>query len=108
MIHPMQYELERAYPTRYEHNGARMRQCAEAAALRKAKRLHIAWTSLFVIVLLVILLAASLGFNAGVIAALTYPLQEDSQSQSQSQYSSVERVCGPIEAGVDAQCFDSP
>ena len=104
MIHPMQHELERAYHTRSQENAARMRQCAEAAALGRAKRMRIAWTTLVLILLLVILLPASMAFNAGVIAAVTYPAQE----VNQLPYPSGGRVCGPIEAGVDAQCVDSP
>jgi hypothetical protein len=147
MIHPMQYELERAYHRRCEHNAARKRQAVEAEVLGKISGVagprpgvevvaHICRRVLLTSIALlagarptrstlpwagvvVISLLASLAFNAGVIGALGHSeasheyratlrsntLNEQDDAQLQLP---MNRVCWPIEAGVDAQCFDSP
>lgn len=86
----------------------------ERSATRLLPR-YMAWA-----VLVVITIGAGLAFGVGVSAALDHSAASDEylatplshtrtqQDGSQFQRSSLSRVCWPIEAGVDAQCFDTP
>jgi hypothetical protein len=88
---------------RYERSGA-----------RPTPR-YMAWA-----VLVVITMVAGLAFEAGVSGALGHtaasyeytatPVSHTLRQQDGSQFegSSLSRVCWPVEAGVDAQCFDRP
>ena len=78
-------------------------------------RRYMAWAGLVVIAIV-----AGLAFDAGVSGALGHtavsheyvasPVSHTDRQQDGSQFegSPLSRVCWPIEAGVDAQCFDRP
>jgi hypothetical protein len=107
LTRPMKYELKRVCQAPCE---AHRPTEVLAGGGRRAQRRYFAWAGLAVIPIL-----AGQAFAAGVSGAFG---QTSATSEffatarphggSQQNASAFKRICWPIEAGVDAQCFDSP
>jgi hypothetical protein len=100
VIGPMQHPNNRAC-----HEPREVHRHSEASAGRP-----FAWVSLMVIVMLVaeVFAAGASGAFGSTSAPGECVAPPLSGSASQQHASALNRICWPIEAGVDAQCTDRP
>ena len=100
MIRPMQHELNRTY-----HAPSEVHRHTEASAGGP-----FAWAGLIVIVTLMaeVFAAGVSGAFGSTSAPGEYVAPPLSRTASQQHASALNRICWPIEAGVDAQCIDRP
>ena len=100
MIRPIQHELNRACSALRE-----VHRYSQASARRP-----FAWAGLMVIVMLLaeVFAAGVSGAFGQTWAHSQYVAPPFSRTGSQQHASELNRICWPLEVGVDAQCIDAP